>query len=270
MIHSMYSTDITMTDLLKTIDKNTSRKLRRDVQRSLDDVPEELLHLFPFSVKNYRKLTELQSIQVKIALIELQAAIDEYRETREHLYETARECVNDVVGEDVPMTRKQVDEKIIDNDKYVSFIKSTLLATIISNHLRQSERTMTILRDCVIRNETVEQTVSQTVAYVSRTSKSNSDRVLFTNGTRVVHDADKMGVQMTQPDDDMLLFYSVAVKDDKTCADCKRICNAQYLHPIPYDDLVGGLNAPPFHPYCRCHTELITLQELREREQWYR
>ena len=104
----------------------------------------------------------------------------------------------------------------------------------------------------ILRNQTADQTIDQVSYDLGRKEQSITNRVLFTENTRIT---EQTAVDVVEPF--VLGFRTVCVKDNKTCIECKDIERSQQSNPVPIEDYQPTVTAPPFHPYCRCYIEFL-------------
>jgi SPP1 gp7 family putative phage head morphogenesis protein len=84
------------------------------------------------------------------------------------------------------------------------------------------------------------------VATTMKTSRSNAERLIYTEEAFLCSQAQNDAFKKLNVDEYMV----VVTLDDRTCEKCRPFDHEHY----PVRDQQVGVNAPPFHPRCRCTT----------------
>lgn len=233
--------------LLDRISPAEAARLARDTKRLRGEAPDT--EAFPFSVLHFDRLNRLDGIRASLILSEYNLAAEEERLIMAHLQRhselswQAFESWLDYHA--APMTAAAIAAILRDKQYPVS-------DTIYRNHRSTAEQTIKKIEQNIIRGNSDSEAIKDITAYVSRREKARSDSVIFYEGTRVT--IETLGAVTRNIAD---YFRSITIKDGKACQTCKDIEVEQIKNPIPINDMVAGVTAPPFHNYCRCGIEVI-------------
>lgn len=223
-------------NLMKRIDSNEATKLRRDGAKQ-------------GVVLKFDALNKMEGIEAGLLIAEYAIAEEEQRLLTAHLKQNIED------------TWEEVEEYL---EYYYATMTAAALAVLLSderypiaktlrgNHKHLAEMTARRIEQNIVRGMNESDAVKDVVDYVTRRERSNSDSVLYYEGTRTTNETVRAVV-----DDIADYFYTVCVNDNKTCKQCKEIEAEQAYFPVPLTDYEAGITAPPFHPYCRCGIEVI-------------
>lgn len=207
---------------------------------------------FPFSVMSFDRMNRLEGLWAKVVSQELETALKEYELIKQHLMNQARRVLYDLLDEYELEERSFNIEEIAENKTY------PLLETVYKNHMNESQRIVKMISDAIIRNDTAMKTAEAVESYSESVAYQNAMRVAFTEGTRVTTECAKEIFKDTD-----LKYFTVYVKDGKACEVCVGIAETQSVKPVLFKDMLVGVNAPPYHPYCRCHIEISNYKGVK-------
>jgi SPP1 gp7 family putative phage head morphogenesis protein len=236
--------------LSEAITSAEARLLQESVDYLQDYFPDAVE--FPFSVLSFDRMNRLEGMKAKIISQELETAIKEYELLRQHLMKQAERVLYDLLDEYEMEPRSFDIEEIAENKAY------PLLQTVYKNHMSESQRIIRMVSDAIIRNDNAMKTAEAVENYSENSAYQSAMRVAFTEGTRVTTECAKEIFKDTG-----LKYFTVYVDDGKACEVCVGIAKTQAVNPVDFKDMVVGVNAPPYHPYCRCHIEIANYKGVK-------
>ncbi len=247
--------------LLNPITKSESIELEHETAQ----VKKQLAHKideYPFTITNFDKLNKLDSLTVRIILNQLELANEEIKIIKNHLkrycddlllhleeyldlydMEKAAAIVAYVV-------QNEPDPRMVIHSNYHYSIPKT----VIKNNYHIATQIADKVKKDIIRKEEPKKSVKTIIDYAERQDRGSTEKVLYTEGTRTTIESVSEYIA-----DYVEYFRTVSTKDEKVCLDCRTIDFVQKYQPVPIARMVIGMNAPPFHPYCRCKIEVIWL-----------
>lgn len=209
---------------------------------------------FPFTVTKFDKLNRLEAMNARIILAEIKIAVRERDLIVAHLIKQSKRVLDDILDEyefleDTVKQNKIKPASIVESGT-VAYGK-TIEESVYNNHYKEATKISQKIQNSIMRKDELKKAKDYVTTYSKATSMSNATRLMFTEGTRVTTETIGEAFQDTG-----LKYYSVYVKDGKACETCVGISKKQKAHPVRFNDMKVGENAPPFHAYCRCHIEI--------------
>lgn len=128
---------------------------------------------------------------------------------------------------------------------------------VFRNHATDRRQINALLEQGVTMGRDLTSVRRDIVDRYNRISMRDSNRILFTEGTRVFNEID---AEITEYYFDR--YYTVTVGDDKVCPICSAMAAAQEQNPILLSEREVGINFPQYHPHCRC-TINVEVEEVR-------
>jgi hypothetical protein len=233
--------------LTQRVDKKTANalKTRRDelAEKLSGEEYAEVLTAFPLTVTKFDQLNRINATKAYYALEELASAMREAEIMQAHFDEWAdtvfalTEAYFKVHGRS--FKRAVTDWYAWRNSMYIQ-------------RLKVGQEAAEKLAQGIIRQQAVEITAEEIETYLDRRERAIDSRIYFTEDTEIT---EAVAVEIMKPY--VTAFYTVTVKDGRTCAECLAIEREQATDPVPIDAYEPGVTAPPFHPHCRCYIEFI-------------
>lgn len=233
--------------LLARISPAEAARLQRDVTQARQSYP-EAADMFPLTVTRFDRLNRIQAAQVSLTVSELATAKEACARIAEHLREYAEECLvafETYLDHYACAITAATVAAIAANDQRP--IRDTVAADAIKTATRAAE----MIRECIVRGTAEPDAVKLIADYAKRKETTDSDRIMYTEGTRTTTEAAAAVVW-----DIADAFRVVCVHDNRACDYCLDVEARQEEEPIPMVDLAAGINAPPLHPRCRCSIEV--------------
>lgn len=224
------------------ISKSEAKRLKSDVAKIKKSFPNA--KDFPFSKIRFDKLNRLQALEARVIVSELRTAVQERNLIVSHLMKQSKRVLDDILDE------YEIDRKI-DADRIAEDKKRPILTSVYNNHYTEAKKIATKIENAIMRKDTLKKATKAVVDYSVSTSLKNAMKIVFTGGTRVTTEATGEALKDTD-----LKYYSVFVDDNKACEFCIEISKKQKKKPVPFKEMATGVNAPPYHPYCRCYIEI--------------
>lgn len=229
--------------------KRISRQTANQIKYVVDKMRKETdIVSFPFTVTRFDQLNKLDAVKAQIIVNELEQAnelnvlLEAY--LHDHIFATMMATVS-ALAIDYQITDKAVKAVATNKDHPIK-------EALQEQHYKIAERTALMLQQAITRGEDAEKAVDLITAYANKRDKNSDDRLMYTEDTRATVEAVEEVLE-----DRVDYFRTVCVHDGKACDICTGIEAEQKLHPVPMKNFVSGVNAPPFHPYCRCSIEVI-------------
>ena len=230
--------------LLQKIDRNTAKSLQNMQEELLNglagDEYAEVRGEYPLTVTAFDQLNRIDAVKAIYGMTDLKMAMREAVLIREHF-----EMWADTV---FAMVESYFDLKRISKVAVKHNFEPQLYHQRLSVGLEAGKRACLD----VLRAMPVDRAIDDVEAYIAKKDKRVTDRIVFTEGTTVTEETSVEAVKHR-----VQAFHTVCVKDGKTCADCKAIEAEQEANPVPIEQYVPGVTAPPFHAYCRCWIDFV-------------
>lgn len=230
--------------LLQKIDRNTAKSLQtmqEELLEKLDgDEFAEVRGEYPLSVMDFDQLNRIDAVKAIYGMADLKTAMRESVLIREHF-----EMWADTV---FAMVETYYGIKSLSKIKVQHDFEPQLYHQRLTAGLDAGKRASLDL----LRAMPVDKAIDDVTGYLAKKDKQVTDRIVFTEGTTVTEEVAVEAIK-----DRVQAFRSISVKDGKTCADCKAIETEQEANPVPIDNYMPGVTAPPFHPYCRCWIDFV-------------
>ena len=234
--------------LLHRISKAEARDLQSQVRKIKilygDELPNDA---FPFTLARFDNIHRLDMYKARIICSCLETGYEQRKLIKKHLLDYSYLFVTELVAyiSVTSVVAGRIADDIVAGDNY---IPESTVTSMYQTAIGATQR----LQQALMRGETAGKASDTVAEYIARKTKQDTDRLLFTEGTRVSNESAKAVIE---PYADY--FYTVPVMDDKTCQVCIDIANEQKMNPVPMSEFVTGVTAPPFHPWCRCKFEVI-------------
>ena len=129
-----------------------------------------------------------------------------------------------------------------------------LRETLQNNHQAVADKVSKRIWQAQARGEDVLPIVNEAAEYMRKTTREAFDIVEFYEATRIASAVALEFLARTEPDG---FFRTVCIHDGKACKNCLKIEEEQAENPVPVELKAEGINAPPFHPFCRCYVSYI-------------
>ena len=202
---------------------------------------------FPFSLTKFDRLNRLDLYRAQIIVACVEAGADQRKVIYDHLLDYSYLLVTELatyIGVTAVVAGRISDDAVKTDGQINKSIYNNMLNTAASASIN--------MQQALTRGDSLENATKMVADVVGRKTKRDTDRLLFTEGTRTTNEAVKQVVEPYAK-----YFYCVPVLDNKTCQVCIDISEEQKKNPVPMEDFVVGVTAPPFHPWCRCRFEVI-------------
>lgn len=238
--------------LMRRIDGRDAVRLALRVRRLRGSVPDA--DTFPFNVARFDRLNKLDGARAELALMEYELAAEEYAVIMAHLRKQAEETW--LAIEEWYDYMHLAAYTAANIDAILTDTQYPIRSTLYHDHAALADKTAKRIQEAIVRGDSPSTAARSIAQYVEGRERHNSDAVLFYEGTRTVTEAVREALG-----DNVTAYRSVTIHDAKACELCRAIEAEQAANPVPVDDFVAGINAPPFHPYCRCYIEVAEYDE---------
>lgn len=254
IIHDLYMSCVIdgkpdYSQLFRRITKSKAAELQRKTAELKQIIPEEAAAVFPFTVTRFDTLNRLDAAKVSFILNQSALAEAEYKLIDAHLSAFCKDtwtALEEYLEVDWMYPEAGVVRFLTEDQEH------PIRETLYRNNLHIAEQVTERVRQSITRGEPVQACVKTVTEYAERQERGTTERVLFTEGTRTAVDT------VTEELEPYIeAFYTVCVKDEKTCEVCKGVEAEQQIHPVAIEYYKPGTTAPPWHPYCRCGIEVI-------------
>ena len=190
------------------------------------------------------KLNRLEGLQLSIMKQQLGLSSEEEALIRQHLLSYTISTYEGVQGL-IPFNQfdgraaKQVGQKIIQDTDFGKRLQANRekLADYLNNDIAKG----------IARGDSYDKLNKQIRDRFDGVSRRSAYRLLYTEGTRMFNRANseafaEVGINQ---------YRYCTAGDNRVCSDCKALDGNVY----DISEASEGINYPPMHPWCRCHTE---------------
>lgn len=222
----------------------------------------EYAHLLPVRESIY-KLNELEGIQTAMRMQQLEIGAIEQKQLDAHLKEMARRAANlaaeqmgfgrQFYGVNADVVRLTVGSRWADDKSFSERIwdNRAKLAAYLNDDFSKG----------IARGLSYDKMRKLLMERFANVSKRDAQRLVYTEGTFVLNEAQRQAHMSFQPPGTM---YSLStVTDPKVCDVCAEVERNTEEHPVRLEDAEPGANFPPMHPNCRC-SYVIALEDEDE------
>lgn len=229
-------------DMMKKLTKEEATMLYEDMDNFFRLHP-EYSALMPVRESIY-KLNRLEGLQLSIMKQQLGLSSEEAALIGDHLLSYTISTYEGVQGL-IPFNQfdgraaKQVGQKIIKDTDFEKRIQANRekLADYLNNDIAKG----------IARGDSYDKLSKQICDRFDGVSRRSAYRLLYTEGTRMFNRANseafaEVGINQ---------YRYCTAGDNRVCSDCKSLEGNVYDIAEARD----GINYPPMHPWCRCHTE---------------
>lgn len=253
--HCIANGKVDYSKLFKRISRQKIAEIRRHTKAVSKKFDSNLIaNAYPFTIAKFDQLNVLNAFTAEIILNQLDFASDCKDLINEHLEKHIIDvytAIDEYLDLYDMMTAAAIVAMVIDNKKYPTEI------ALFRSNMRIADRIAEQTKQAIIRGEEIHKTLNTIQTYAEKQSRSATDSVIFTEGTRTTVDTT---FDTLRPY--IIAFKSVAVHDKKTCKYCEQMEADQENNPVDIEYFEEGVTAPPFHPYCRCGFEVIWNDDL--------
>lgn len=228
--------------MMKRLTKEEATMLYEDVDNFFRLHP-EYSALMPVRESIY-KLNRLEGLQLSIMKQQLGLSSEEAALIGDHLLSYTISTYKGVQGL-IPFNQfdgraaKQVGQKIIKDTDFEERLLANRekLANYLNNDIAKG----------IARGDSYDKLSKQICDRFDGVSRRSAYRLLYTEGTRMFNRANseafaEVGINQ---------YRYCTAGDNRVCSDCKALDGNVYDTSEARD----GINYPPMHPWCRCHTE---------------
>lgn len=229
-------------EMMKKLTKEEATMLYEDMDYFFRLHP-EYSALMPVRESIY-KLNRLEGLQLSIMKQQLGLSSEETALIGDHLLSYTISTYEGVHGL-IPFNQfdgraaKQVGQKIIKDTDFEERLLANRekLANYLNNDIAKG----------IARGDSYDKLSKQIRDRFDGVSRRNAYRLLYTEGTRMFNRANseafaEVGINQ---------YRYCTAGDNRVCSDCKALDGNVYDTSEARD----GINYPPMHPWCRCHTE---------------
>ena len=228
--------------MMKKLTKEEATMLFEDMDNFFRLHP-EYSALMPVRESIY-KLNRLEGLQLSIMKQQLGLSSEEAALIGDHLLSYTISTYEGVQGL-IPFNQfdgraaKQVGQKIIKDTDFAKRLQANRekLADYLNNDIAKG----------VARGDSYDKLSKQICDRFDGVSRRSAYRLLYTEGTRMFNRANseafaEVGINQ---------YRYCTAGDNRVCSDCKALEGNVY----DLSEARDGINYPPMHPWCRCHTE---------------
>lgn len=226
----------------KTADALTTRRDELAAQLSGEEYA-EVLATFPLTVTRFDQLNRINATKAYYALEELAAAIRESEIMQAHFDEWA-DTVYALTEAYFKVTGKGFNKAVTNWYNW--------RASMYTQRMKVGQEAAEKLAQGILRKQAAEVTAEEIETYLDRRERAIDSRIYFTEDTEIT---EAVAVDIMAPY--VAAFYTVTVKDNKTCLECLAIEREQAAENVPIGAYLPGVTAPPFHPHCRCYIDFV-------------
>ncbi|WP_171034377.1 minor capsid protein [Marinilactibacillus psychrotolerans] len=228
--------------LVVGLDKKEKDLLYQDVEKFVKKRPEHA-DLMPVR-KSVYKLNRLEGLQLSARqrLLELGSIEQsEFDNALKDSYE--RGYLSSMEGLENKEAFFRVDDKVMQATLNAGWIDGANYSDRIWSNKDKLIKTLNNeIRDGLVRGESYKSMID-ILQNRTEVGKSDTKRLVFTESAHILNEANAQAFQ----DAGIKKYELTAVLDSKTSPTCRNIDGQQFL----FSQRVVGINAPPFHPYCR-------------------
>lgn len=228
--------------MMKQLTKEEATMLYEDIDNFFRLHP-EYSALKPVRESIY-KLNRLEGLQLSIMKQQLGLSSEEAALIGDHLLSYTISTYEGVQGL-IPFNQfdgraaKQVGQKIINDTDFGKRLQANRekLADYLNNDIAKG----------IARGDSYDKLSKQICDRFDNVSRRSAYRLLYTEGTRMFNRANseafaEVGINQ---------YRYCTAGDNRVCSDCKALEGNVY----DLSEASEGINYPPMHPWCRCHTE---------------
>ena len=229
-------------EMMKRLTKEEATMLYEDMDNFFRLHPEHVT-LRPVRQSIY-KLNRLEGLQLSIMKQQLGLSSEEAALIGDHLLSYTISTYEGVQGL-IPFNQfdgraaKQVGQKIINDTDFEKRLLANRekLADYLNNDIAKG----------IARGDSYDKLSKQICDRFDGVSRRSAYRLLYTEGTRMFNRANseafaEVGINQ---------YRYCTAGDNRVCSDCKALDGNVY----DISEASEGINYPPMHPWCRCHTE---------------
>lgn len=228
--------------MMKKLTKEEATMLYEDMDNFFRLHPEHVA-LKPVRESIY-KLNRLEGLQLSILKQQLGLSSEEAALIGDHLLSYTISTYEGVHGL-IPFNQfdgraaKQVGEKIIKDTDFGKRLQANRekLADYLNNDIAKG----------IARGDSYDKLSKQIRERFDGVSRRSAYRLLYTEGTRMFNRANSEAFAEAGINQ----YRYCTAGDNRVCSDCKALDGNVYNLSEARD----GINYPPMHPWCRCHTE---------------
>lgn len=229
-------------EMMKQLTKEEAAMLYEDTDNFFRLHP-EYVTLKPVRESIY-KLNRLEGLQLSIMKQQLGLSSEEAALIGDHLLSYTISTFEGVQGL-IPFNQfdgraaKQVGEKIIKNADFGKRLQANRekLADYLNNDIAKG----------IARGDSYDKLSKQICDRFDGVSRRSAYRLLYTEGTRMFNRANSEAFAEAGINQ----YRYCTAGDNRVCSDCKALDGNVY----DISEASEGINYPPMHPWCRCHTE---------------
>lgn len=228
--------------MMKKLTKEEATMLYEDMDNFFRLHPEHAA-LRPVRQSIY-KLNRLEGLQLSIMKQQLGLSSEEAALIGDHLLSYTISTYEGVQGL-IPFNQfdgraaKQVGQKIIKDTDFGKRLQANRekLADYLNNDIAKG----------VARGDSYDKLSKQICDRFDGVSRRSAYRLLYTEGTRMFNRANSEAFAEAGINQ----YRYCTAGDNRVCSDCKALDGNVY----DISEASEGINYPPMHPWCRCHTE---------------
>lgn len=228
--------------MMKQLTKEEATMLYEDMDNFFRLHP-EYSALMPVRESIY-KLNRLEGLQLSIMKQQLGLSSEEAALIGDHLLSYTISTYEGVQGL-IPFNQfdgraaKQVGQKIINDTDFEKRLQANRekLADYLNNDIAK----------CIARGDSYDRLSKQICDRFDNVSRRSAYRLLYTEGTRMFNRANSEAFAEAGINQ----YRYCTAGDNRVCSDCKALDGNVY----DISEARDGINYPPMHPWCRCHTE---------------
>lgn len=228
--------------MMKQLTKEEATMLYEDMNHFFRLHP-EYASLMPVRESIY-KLNRLEGLQLSIMKQQLGLSSEEAALIGDHLLSYTISTYEGVQGL-IPFNQfdgraaKQVGQKIINDADFGKRLQANRekLADYLNNDIAKG----------IARGDSYDRLSKQICDRFDGISRRSAYRLLYTEGTRMFNRANSEAFAEAGINQ----YRYCTAGDNRVCSDCKALDGDVY----DLSEARDGINYPPMHPWCRCHTE---------------
>ena len=198
------------------------------------------------------KIDRLEALQQSVLLRAAELGVAEEEAVKAHLMNAATmgaEASAEVFGRSFQRENAAIIERVV-NARWSN--GANFSERIWDNRNRLARDLNTRLAQGFARGDSRAKLVKQLSDRFIGVSKSNLDRLVYTEGTYVMAEAQAAVLE------DNFEYYKLApINDGKTCEICEEVAEQTEAYPVRFEDREPGVNFPPLHPWCRCSIDIV-------------
>lgn len=196
------------------------------------------------------KIDRLEALQQSLLLRAAELGIAEQDAVRNHLTNAATmgaDTAAEIFGKSFQKENTAIIERVV-NAKWSN--GANFSERIWDNRNRLARDLNTRLAQGFARGDSRAKMVKQLSDRFVGVSKSNIDRLVYTEGTYVMNEAQAAVLE------DTFMYYKTSPMPG-CCPHCDDIASETEHYPVRFEDREPGINFPPLHPWCRCTFDIV-------------